>query len=102
MFPSKNIQKLDSYKGFLIWFSVKYSKKQLTFYKRGEEPEKVGRAAQFMDYNGNSIHSTSDIFFEYLPFTMQKGVFEEYFNEEVISQEHVENLFITNQNYVLI
>lgn len=95
MFPDNNIQKLDSYKRFLIWFSNKYSNKQLTFYKRKEEPEKTGTAAQFMNYNNNSFNLVSDIFFEFLPFVMQRGVFEEYFNEQITTKEYVEKLFLT-------
>ena len=79
MFPSNEIQQLDSYKEFQSWMSNRYSAKQITYIEKGFEPEKCGRSAQLMDYNSNNINIVSDIIFEYLPFAFQKGVFEEYF-----------------------
>lgn len=80
MYPNIETQELNSYKDFLKWFSKTYSNVQLSYCKRGQEPERLGLAPKFMDYNENSFNFVADIVFEYLPFEFQYGVFLTYFN----------------------
>ena len=99
MFTNKNIKSLynwesENYKEFYNWFSLKYENCVLSFFSRDNKPERTN-PPKFA--TGNSINIAENVFFDFLPFEMQKGVLELYFEEQnihiLISKESVKSFF---------
>ena len=83
MYKSNQIHRLfnwesETYKHFYLWFSDKYKDWHLSF-SSDINPMKGTIPPVFA--TGNTIGIYSEVFFDFLPFEMQKGVLEIYFKE---------------------